>query len=88
MPYGVPLSVSCHSLLEDPRAQPLANEPQDARIGDPMATIRQSHSDVFLSGPRSPEHEALLRLIGGSILDPQRADENDPPPPWRQLGPA
>ena len=26
---------------------------------------------AFLSGPRNPEHEALLRLIGTSILDPQ-----------------
>jgi hypothetical protein len=74
--------------LQDPCAQPLANEPHDARSAILWATIRKSHSDVFLSGPRSPEHEALLRLIGGSILDPQRADENDPPPPWRQLGPA
>ena len=28
---------------------------------------------AFLSGPRNPEHEALLRLIGTSILDPQRS---------------
>jgi hypothetical protein len=26
---------------------------------------------AFLSGPRNPEHEALLRLIGASILDPR-----------------
>ena len=28
---------------------------------------------AFLSGPRNPEHEALLRLIGASILDPHVA---------------
>ena len=26
---------------------------------------------AFLSGPRNPEHEVLLRLIGASILDPR-----------------
>ena len=29
---------------------------------------------AFLSGPRNPEHEALLRLIGASILDPRGAE--------------
>jgi hypothetical protein len=28
---------------------------------------------AFLSGPRNPEHDALLRLIGASILDPRGA---------------
>jgi hypothetical protein len=28
---------------------------------------------AFLSGPRNPEHEALLRLIGASIVDPHGA---------------
>ena len=32
---------------------------------------------AFLSGPRNPEHEALLRLIGGSILDPQGVEMED-----------
>jgi hypothetical protein len=35
---------------------------------------------AFLSGPRNPEHEALLRLIGTSILDPQAAGADDEPP--------
>ena len=33
----------------------------------------------FLSGPRNPEHEALLRLIGASILDPRGAEAGDEP---------
>jgi hypothetical protein len=28
---------------------------------------------AFLSGPQNPEHEALLRVIGASLLDPQGA---------------
>ena len=36
---------------------------------------------AFLSGPRNPEHDALLRLIGTSILAPRRADADDEPPP-------
>jgi hypothetical protein len=35
---------------------------------------------AFLSGPRNPEHEALLRLIGNSILDPQGVEMEDEPP--------
>jgi hypothetical protein len=35
---------------------------------------------AFLSGPRYPEHEALLRLIGASILDPQGAEAEHEPP--------
>jgi hypothetical protein len=35
---------------------------------------------AFLSGPRNPEHEALLRLIGTSILDPQAAGADDEQP--------
>jgi hypothetical protein len=34
---------------------------------------------AFLSGPRNPEHEALLRLIGASILDPHGAEADDEP---------
>src|ERR1700739_3510464 len=32
---------------------------------------------AFLSGPGSPEHEALLRLIGASILNPRGARADD-----------
>jgi hypothetical protein len=32
---------------------------------------------AFLSGPGSPEHEALLRLIGASILNPRGAEADD-----------
>ena len=35
---------------------------------------------AFLVGPRNPEHEALLRLIGASILDPHGAEADDEPP--------
>ena len=34
---------------------------------------------AFLSGPGSPEHEALLRLIGASILNPRGAKADDEP---------
>ena len=34
---------------------------------------------AFLSGPRSPEHEALLRLIGTSILNPRAAKADGEP---------
>jgi hypothetical protein len=34
---------------------------------------------AFLSGQRNPEHEALLRLIGASILDPRGAEVADEP---------
>jgi hypothetical protein len=34
---------------------------------------------AFLSGPRNPEHEALLRLLGASILDPRGAEADDEP---------
>jgi hypothetical protein len=35
---------------------------------------------AFLSGPESPEHEALLRTIGASIFNPRDAEEDDEPP--------
>jgi hypothetical protein len=35
---------------------------------------------AFLSGPRNPEHETLLRLIGGSILNPHGAEAEDEAP--------
>lgn len=31
--------------------------------------------DAFLSGPRNPEQDALMRLVGTLIRDPQGADE-------------
>ena len=34
---------------------------------------------AFLSGPGSPEHEALLRLIGASIFNPRGAEADDEP---------
>jgi hypothetical protein len=34
---------------------------------------------AFLGGPRNPKHEALLRLIGASILDPRGAEADDEP---------
>ena len=34
---------------------------------------------AFLSGPQNPEREALLRLIGASILDPRGAEADDEP---------
>jgi hypothetical protein len=34
---------------------------------------------AFLSGPEGPEHEALLRLIGASILNPRGAEADDEP---------
>lgn len=34
---------------------------------------------AFLSASGSPEHEALLRLIGASILNPRGADADDEP---------
>ena len=35
---------------------------------------------AFLNGPRNPEHEALLRLIGNSIADTHGADTRDDRP--------
>jgi hypothetical protein len=34
---------------------------------------------AFLSGPQNPEREALLRLIGASILNPRGAEADDEP---------
>src|SRR5947209_1715300 len=34
---------------------------------------------AFLNGPGSPEHEALLRLIGASIFNPRGAEADDEP---------
>ena len=50
-----------------------ANAPSGGRVTD-------IELGAFLSGPRNPEHEALLRLIGNSILDPQGVEMEDEPP--------
>ena len=34
---------------------------------------------AFLSGPRNPEQDALLRRIGTLILDPQGTEADDEP---------
>jgi hypothetical protein len=44
-----------------------ANTPSGGQVTD-------TELGAFLSGPRNPEHEALLRLIGASILDPHGAE--------------
>jgi hypothetical protein len=44
-----------------------ANAPSGGQVTDVEIS-------AFLSGPRNPEHEALLRLIGASILDPHGAE--------------
>ena len=44
-----------------------ANAPSGGQVTD-------MEISAFLSGPRNPEHEALLRLIGASILDPRGAE--------------
>ena len=48
----------------------------NARSGGQVTDMEIS---AFLSGPRNPEHEALLRLIGASILDPHGAEADDEP---------
>jgi len=42
--------------------------------------VRDIEIGAFLSGPRNPERDALLRLIGRLILDPQGAEAHDDPP--------
>ena len=50
-----------------------ANTPSGGRVADiAIAT--------FLSGPPHPEQEALLRVIGASMVDPQGAEVVDEPP--------
>ena len=49
-----------------------ANAPSGGRVTD-------TELGAFLSGPRNPEHEALLRLIGATILDPRGAEVDDAP---------
>ena len=49
-----------------------ANAPSGGQVTDiPLG--------AFLSGPGSPEHQALLRLIGASILNPLGAEADDEP---------
>jgi hypothetical protein len=50
-----------------------ANAPSGGQMTD-------TELGAFLSGARNPEHEALLRLIGNSILDPQGTEADDEPP--------
>ena len=49
-----------------------ANAPSGGQVTD-------IEISAFLSGPRNPEHEALLRVIGASILDPQKVAADDEP---------
>ena len=49
-----------------------ANAPSDGQVTD-------IDLGAFLSGPASPEHEALLRLIGASIFNPWGAEADDEP---------
>src|SRR5580704_12064335 len=49
-----------------------ANAPSGGQVSD-------IELGAFLSGPRNPEHDALLRLIGASILNPQGAEADDEP---------
>jgi hypothetical protein len=49
-----------------------ANAPSDGQVTD-------IDLGAFLSGPGSPEHEALLRLIGASIFNPRGAEADDEP---------
>ena len=49
-----------------------ANAPSGGQVSD-------IELGAFLSGPRNPEHDALLRLIGASILDPRGGEADDEP---------
>ena len=49
-----------------------ANAPSGGQVTD-------TELGAFLGGPGSPEHEALLRLIGASILNPRGAKADDEP---------
>jgi hypothetical protein len=42
--------------------------------------VTQIEIATFLSGPLHPEQEALLRVIGASIVDPQGAEVEDKQP--------
>jgi hypothetical protein len=51
-----------------------ANAPSGGQVTDTDIDL-----GAFLSGPGSPEHEALLRLIGASIFNPRGAEADDEP---------
>jgi hypothetical protein len=40
--------------------------------------VTELETDDFLGGPQSPERDALLRLIGAFIVDPQGAEAEEP----------
>jgi hypothetical protein len=42
--------------------------------------VTDTEIGAFLSEPRHPQHEALLRLIGTLILQPKAADAKEEPP--------
>jgi hypothetical protein len=65
-------------LARDPRTgSALVRHQANAPSGGQVTDMEIS---AFLSGPQNPEREALLRLIGASILDPQGAEADDAPP--------
>jgi hypothetical protein len=64
-------------LARDPATgSPFVRHQANAPSGGQVTNIELG---AFLSGPRNPEHEALLRLIGASILDPRGAEADDEP---------
>ena len=59
-------------LARDPETgSPFVRHQANAPSGGQVTDIELG---AFLSGPGSPEHEALLRLIGASILNPRGAE--------------
>ena len=59
-------------LARDPETgSPFVRHQPNAPSGGQVTDIELG---AFLSGPGSPEHEALLRLIGASILNPRGAE--------------
>ena len=66
------------SLASDPATgRAFVRHQANAPSGGQVTDIEIS---AFLSGPRNPEHEALLRLIGASILNPRGAEAEAEPP--------
>ena len=64
-------------LARDPETgSPFVRHQANAPSGGQVTDIELG---AFLSGPGSPEHEALLRLIGASILNPRGAEADDEP---------
>jgi hypothetical protein len=75
-PYRSPNGDSW-SLARDPETgsafvRHQANAPSGGQVTD-------IELGAFLSAPGSPEHEALLRLIGASIFNPRGAEADDDP---------